>query len=208
MPVRALFRGRQEAFSHLLSSLDRCYFYHRRELIDHAINAKATSIKVHISANCIDEIEVGNNCTRRLWRSWPSRTYKHDLIASKIARRSADTVWASVRRRLQVLGNVAVTTQRDGDVVASARKLNRGGGVASRSRCSHRVGKTVNINNLSDKIPVRREQWTKGEGIFQASHQDRGAGAASILCSLQSSSPPVTESSQKSKPSWTFAPRP
>lgn len=118
----------------------------------------------NISANCIDKIEVRDNdhgiapedfdaLDRRGHTSKIScfedleTVGRHSLGFHEEALASAT-----------ILDNVEVTTKRDGDVVASALKLNRGGELASQSRCSHPVDTTVNINNLFNKIPVRCEQ--------------------------------------------------
>ncbi len=166
----------------------------------------------NISANCIDKIEVrdnGHGIAPEDFDALGRRGHTSKISCFEdletVGRHSLGFRGEALASAT-ILGNVEVTTKRDGDVVASALKLNRGGGLASQSRCSHPVGTTVNINNLFDKIPVRREQWKKEKESFKQVTKIKELLQSYALARVQVRL--RLKVLKSPKPSWTFAPRP
>ncbi|KFY23393.1 hypothetical protein V493_05883 [Pseudogymnoascus sp. VKM F-4281 (FW-2241)] len=134
-----------------------------KELIDNAIDAKATSIDVVISANTVDKIEVHDNGhgiaqedldslgrhghTSKLRNFGELRTvgslclgFRGEALASAVS-----------------LGSVTVTTRAEGEPIAFVVTLNATGGISSKSSISHPIGTTVCVSNFLSALPVRRQ---------------------------------------------------
>jgi DNA mismatch repair protein MutL len=138
-----------------------------KELVDNALDAKATSIDISVAANVLDKIEVRDNghgiasedlsvigkrgYTSKLRDFSELRTlgglslgFRGEALASAVE-----------------LGDVSVTTRVEGEVVATAIKLNDHGGIGSQRSISHPVGTTVCVTNLFSRLPVRRQTALK-----------------------------------------------
>ncbi|KAH8905551.1 hypothetical protein BR93DRAFT_939513 [Coniochaeta sp. PMI_546] len=139
-----------------------------KELVDNAIDARATSVDVFISANCVDSIEVRDNgqgihsddfaalghrgCTSKLRNFEDIQTvggvtlgFRGDALAS-----------ASTLSTLQIV------TRTAGESTAAKLYLSANGGVAKIERVAAPVGTAVKVTDLFAKIPVRK-QWALKE---------------------------------------------
>lgn len=134
-----------------------------KELIDNAIDAKATSIDVIISANTVDKIEVHDNghgiaqedldSLGRHGHTSKLRNFEElRTVGSSCLGFRGEALASSVS-----LGSVTVTTRAEGEPVAFVVKLKATGGVSSKSSISHPIGTTVCVSNFLSALPVRRQ---------------------------------------------------
>ncbi|OBT67621.1 hypothetical protein VE03_03786 [Pseudogymnoascus sp. 23342-1-I1] len=133
-----------------------------KELIDNALDAKATSIDVIISANTVDKIEVHDNghgiaqedldSLGRHGHTSKLRNFEElRAVGSSCLGFRGEALASSVN-----LGSVTVTTRAEGEPVAFVVKLKPTGGVSSKSSISHPIGTTVCVSNFLSALPVRR----------------------------------------------------
>ncbi|OBT96214.1 hypothetical protein VE01_06831 [Pseudogymnoascus verrucosus] len=134
-----------------------------KELIDNAIDAKATSIDVIISANTVDKIEVHDNghgiaqedldSLGRHGHTSKLRNFEElRTVGSSCLGFRGEALASSVS-----LGSVTITTRAEGEPVAFVVKLKATGGVSSKSSISHPIGTTVCVSNFLSAFPVRRQ---------------------------------------------------
>lgn len=133
-----------------------------KELLDNAIDAKATSVETLVAPNLVDKIEVRDNGHGiheedhdSLGR--PGHTSKiasfdelHNLGGTTLGFRGQALASANS------LGTVSVTTRTQEDPTAVLLKLRAGvGGMDSKHRVSAPVGTTVSVTGLYSNMPVR-----------------------------------------------------
>lgn len=134
-----------------------------KELIDNAIDAKATSIDVIISANTVDKIEVHDNGHGIAQEDLDSlgrhgHTSKlRDFEELKAVGGSCLGFRGEALASSVSLGSVTITTRAEGEPVAYVVKLKATGGVSSKSSISHPIGTTVCVSNFLSALPVRRQ---------------------------------------------------
>lgn len=138
-----------------------------KELIDNAIDARATSIDVIVSANTLDKIEVRDNghgiatddldALGRHGHTSKLRTFEELRTVGRVSLGFRGEALASA----VTLGDVTVTTRTEGEPVAVHVKLKSTGGTASQSSASHPVGTTVCVSNFLSKFPVRKQTSLK-----------------------------------------------
>lgn len=180
-----------------------------KELVDNAIDAKATSVDISISVNTIDKIEVrdnGQGIARDDLDFLGKRGYTSKLRSFEELK---TTGGASLGFRGEALasaaelGQVSITTRTEGEAVAASVRLKIGGGIESQNPASHPIGTTVAVSNLFSRTPVRKQnvlkQSTKNLAIIKDLLQDYAFARLHVRFSLK-----VLKSS---KGNWTFAPR-
>jgi len=135
-----------------------------KELVDNALDARATSIAVEIHANTIDVIQVRDNghgippqdrplvarryCTSKL-------TDADDLAS--IGGSSLGFRGEALTSAAEMSGGMTVTTRVEGEQVATALKINQQGEVMAQERASAAIGTTVRIADFIKSNPVRRQ---------------------------------------------------
>lgn len=138
-----------------------------KELLDNALDAKATSIDISITANTLDKIEVrdnGHGIAPEDLKAIGKRGYTSKL-------RNFDELKAlggltlgfrgeALSSALE-LGDVSITTRIDGEAVGTVIRLKANGGVESQTSISHSVGTTVCVTNFFSKLPVRKQTALK-----------------------------------------------
>jgi DNA mismatch repair protein MutL len=138
-----------------------------KELLDNALDAKATSIDITIAANTIDKIEVRDNghgiapedlsvIGRRGYTS-KLRNFNELKTLGGLSLGFRGEALASALE----LGDVSVTTRIDGEAVATAIKLKAHGGIESQTSISHPVGTTICVTNFFSSLPVRKQTALK-----------------------------------------------
>ncbi len=138
-----------------------------KELVDNALDAKASIIDILISPNTIDKIEVRDNghgireedLDALGKRGHTSKLRSFDELRS-IGGISLGFRGEALASAVQ-LGEVTVTTRTEGEPVASIVKLKAPGGVDSRSRTSHPNGTTITVTKFMYKLPVRKHTFLK-----------------------------------------------
>lgn len=135
-----------------------------KELLDNALDANATSVRISISQNTIDKIEVRDNGDGIHSDDYNSvgRTGHTSKITTfeELQTRGAATLGfrGLALASANTLGSVTITTRTTEDPNAVELKLSPGaGGVESQRRVSAPVGTAVNVTGLFRRLPVRAE---------------------------------------------------
>ncbi|KAK4565523.1 hypothetical protein LTR86_004140 [Recurvomyces mirabilis] len=139
-----------------------------KELVDNALDAKATSIAIEISANTLDSIQVRDNglgippedramaarpnCTNKLADFDDLRTIGGSTLGFR---------GQALAAAAELSGGMIISTRVDGEEVAAAMTINQLGEVASQQRGSLPIGTTVRIADFVKSQPVRRQQALK-----------------------------------------------
>jgi DNA mismatch repair protein MutL len=181
-----------------------------KELIDNALDARATSIDILISSNTIDKIEVRDNgygiqqedLNALGRRGHTSKLRSFDELKS-IGGISLGFRGEALASAVQ-LGEVAVTTRTEGEVVATAVKLKAPGGIDNRSRTSHPIGTTVSVTKFMYKLPVRKQTFLKESSKTLGKIKELLQAYALARPSIKFSFKVLKEN----KASWSYAPRP
>jgi DNA mismatch repair protein MutL len=135
-----------------------------KELVDNALDARATSIAVEIHANTLDVIQVRDNghgippqdrplvarryCTSKL-------TDADDLAS--IGGSSLGFRGEALTSAAEMSSGMTVTTRVEGEQVATSLKINQQGEVVAQERASTAIGTTVRITDFIKSNPVRRQ---------------------------------------------------
>ena len=165
MPITPL----SQSVIHLLGSTQTLTNAHSlvKELIDNALDAKATSIDVMISKDTLEKIEVrdnGHGISKDDFDALGRRGHTSKLKSFEELR-SVGGVSLGFRGEALAsavqLGDVTITTKTDGEVVASCLAIRYPGGVSSQTKISHPVGTTISVKKFLHKIPVRQKTAEK-----------------------------------------------
>ncbi|KOS20588.1 PMS1 protein -like protein 1 [Escovopsis weberi] len=140
-----------------------------KELVDNAIDARATSIEVSISSDSIKQIVVrddGHGIAPEDLESLGRRSHTSKLRSfdELQTRGGGDTLGfrGEALASANCIASVTITTRTGGDPVASRMTLNSGvGGVKDLTKTSAPVGTTVQVSRLFDKLPVRKHEAIK-----------------------------------------------
>lgn len=181
-----------------------------KELLDNAIDAKATAVEVVISANTLDKIEVRDNghgiAPRDLAglgkRGHTSKLRKFEelrIIGGLTLGFRGEALASAVE-----LGEVSVTTRTEGETVATAIKLKARIGIEHQSSTSHPVGTTVCVRNVFSKLPVRKQNALKDAKKTLSLVKDLLRSYALARLNLRLSLKVL----KADKSNWSFAPRP
>lgn len=135
-----------------------------KELVENAIDAKATAIEVLISTNTIDRIEVRDNGQGILpddYESLCRRGHTSKLSSFEDLRTVGGKTLGFRGEALasaNVLSKVIITTRTsECPTAAKLHILSDGGGVAKQERTSAPVGTTVCVTGLFSRVPVREQ---------------------------------------------------
>ncbi|KAK5026339.1 hypothetical protein LTR13_010121 [Exophiala sideris] len=138
-----------------------------KELVDNALDSRATTISVEIANNTLDIIQVKDNGTgidiqdRQLLckRGCTSKIRTLDDLArlgGSFLGFRGEALWSIA----ELSRDVVVTTRVDGEVVATSLKY-AASGMLSSSSASHPVGTTVRVQDFLTNIPVRKQTALK-----------------------------------------------
>ncbi|KAI4661975.1 uncharacterized protein J4E78_004765 [Alternaria triticimaculans] len=139
-----------------------------KELIDNALDARAKSIFVDITANTVDSIQVKDDGHGIPAEDRPlvCRRYCTSKIRDFHDLREVGGKWLGFRGEAlssmaDMSGSLSVTTRVEGEPVAVKLKYDRNGELASTEHDSHPVGTTVKVTKFFDFVPVRKETAIK-----------------------------------------------
>ncbi|CAO2656787.1 Nn.00g055900.m01.CDS01 [Neocucurbitaria sp. VM-36] len=146
-----------------------------KELIDNALDARAKSIFVDITANTIDTIQVkddGHGISAED-RALVCRRYCTSKIRDFHDLKEVGGKWLGFRGEAmssmaEMSGMILVTTRVEGEPVAVKLKYGRNGELTSTERDSCPVGTTVKVTNFFEHLPVRKQTATKNSTIWLA----------------------------------------
>jgi DNA mismatch repair protein MutL len=139
-----------------------------KELLDNAIDAKATSIEVLLSPNPTDRVEVRDNGVGIHpgdYKSLGKHGHTSKLVAFEDLRTLAGSTLGFRGKALasaNALGKLTITTKTSSDPVAAVLQINsQDGGVEDSDHGSAPVGTTVSVTELYHQIPVRKKMADK-----------------------------------------------
>ncbi|PNY24833.1 Uncharacterized protein TCAP_05234 [Tolypocladium capitatum] len=139
-----------------------------KELVDNAIDAKATSIEISISADTVEKISVHDNGHGIAVedfdflgrRAHTSKLRSFDDLQTKGGKSLGFR--GEALANANSLASIIITTKVSGDPVATRLQLRPGaGGVQDRRPVSAPVGTTVQAAQLFKNIPARRQSLLK-----------------------------------------------
>ncbi|KIW87751.1 uncharacterized protein Z519_11725 [Cladophialophora bantiana CBS 173.52] len=208
MPIEALPETTSRALTSSLVLTDARSVV--KELVDNALDARATTISVEISNNALDVIQVKDNGTgidvqdRQLLckRGCTSKIRSLEDL-DRLGGSSLGFRGEALASIVELSQAVVVTTRVDGEVVGTSIKYNASG-MFSSSSASHPVGTTIRVQDFLMKIPVRKQTALKESmKTLQA--------IRSLLFSFAFARPEVRLSlkilkGKNDKINWTYAP--
>ncbi|KAH0832798.1 hypothetical protein AYO21_00302 [Fonsecaea monophora] len=165
MPIQALPENTTRLLGSSLALTDARSVV--KELVDNALDARATAISVEISNNTLDVIQVKDNgtgigiqdrqllCKRGCTSKITSMEDLESLGGSSLGFRGE--ALASIVELSQA---VVITTRVDGEVVGTSIKY-AASGMLSSSSASHPVGTTIRVQDFLSKLPVRKQTALK-----------------------------------------------
>ncbi|KAM3086763.1 hypothetical protein ACMFMG_000887 [Clarireedia jacksonii] len=180
-----------------------------KELIDNALDAKATSIDILISQNTIDKIEVrdnGHGIQAEDLNSLGKRGHTSKLASYEELRTIGGESLGFRGEALASccqLGNVSVTTRMNDQPVGTCVNLKSTGGIECQSRTSHPFGTTVCVTDFIAKLPARKQTALKEAPKTLAKIQELVKAYALARISVKFSLKIV----KGSKGAWSYAPR-
>lgn len=140
-----------------------------KELIDNAIDARATSIFVDISLNTLDVIQVRDNGhgIAPADRFMVARRYCTSKINNQddLARLGGSSLGfrgEALSSAAELCGSMTITTRVEGEDTATTMSLLADGEVAREEKASKPIGTTVRITDCLAKHPVRKQIGLKG----------------------------------------------
>ncbi|OAL35231.1 hypothetical protein AYO20_05485 [Fonsecaea nubica] len=158
MPIQALPENTTRLLGSSLALTDARSVV--KELVDNALDARATAISVEISNNTLDVIQVKDNgtgidiqdrqllCKRGCTSKITSMEDLESLGGSSLGFRGE--ALASIVELSQA---VVITTRVDGEVVGTSIKY-AASGMLSSSSASHPVGTTIRVQDFLSKLPA------------------------------------------------------
>ncbi|KAF2467431.1 uncharacterized protein BDR25DRAFT_234702, partial [Lindgomyces ingoldianus] len=184
-----------------------------KELIDNALDARATAIFVFVSANTIDCIEVKDNGHGIPAEDWPlvCRRYCTSKIRDFDDLKEVGGKWLGFRGEAmagiaEMSGTLGITTRVEGESVAVLLKIGRSGEIESTERASRPVGTTVKVTNFFKTLPVRKQAALKHSARCLAQikrmMQAYAFARPTVRFSLQ------VRKAKTDKGNWVYAPKP
>lgn len=142
-----------------------------KELVDNAIDARATSIIIEISKNTLDVIQVRDNGHGVAPADRQSLAKRH-CTSKLVSFDELDSVGAlslgfrgeALASIAELSGSLSISTRVEGEQLASTLHLGTNGDVISETPSPLPVGTTVRINDYLKSNPVRRQSTLKSAG--------------------------------------------
>ncbi|KAG6014590.1 hypothetical protein E4U43_006370 [Claviceps pusilla] len=180
-----------------------------KELIDNAVDAKATAIEITVSSNTIDRISVKDNGTGidiDDFNFLGRRAHTSKLRAfEELASLGANSLGfrGEALASANALSNIVIITKKARDPVAWRIELVHGaGGVRAKQPVSATVGTTVAATKLFENMSPRKKTLLKEKNKTMANIQD-------ILKAYALARPRIKWSLKvvgDSKPTWSYSP--
>lgn len=183
-----------------------------KELIDNAIDARATSVSIDISANTLDVIQVRDNGhgiapddRPLVARRYCTSKIKDEKDLAKIGGSFLGFRGEALSSAAEMSGGIIITTRVEGEDIATAMKINPDGEVSTQERASHPIGTTVRMTDFLSKHPVRKQVALKGSvkiiGKIKQLLQQYAFARPTTRLSLR------VLKAKNDRDNWTYAPR-
>ncbi|KAB2106802.1 hypothetical protein AG0111_0g5060 [Alternaria gaisen] len=146
-----------------------------KELVDNALDARAKSIFVDITANTIDSIQVKDDGHGIPAQDRPLACRRSCTSKIRDFRdlKGIGGKWLGFRGEAlssmaEMSSSLCITTRVEGEPVAVKLKYGRDGELASVEHDSHPIGTTVKVTKFLDFIPVRKQTASKNSANLLA----------------------------------------
>ncbi|CAN9333929.1 unnamed protein product [Alternaria sp. RS040] len=146
-----------------------------KELVDNALDARAKSIFVDITANTIDSIQVKDDGHGIPAQDRPLACRRSCTSKIRDFRdlKGVGGKWLGFRGEAlssmaEMSSSLCITTRVEGEPVAVKLKYGRDGELASVEHDSHPIGTTVKVTKFLDFIPVRKQTASKNSANLLA----------------------------------------
>ncbi|GAB7355189.1 hypothetical protein MBLNU459_g5746t1 [Dothideomycetes sp. NU459] len=140
-----------------------------KELIDNALDARATSVSIEISSNTLDVIQVRDNGhgiapddRPLVARRYCTSKIRNEKDLASIGGSSLGFRGEALSSAVEMSGGMIITTRVEGDGIATALEISQDGEIAAQDPASHPVGTTVRITDFLARHPVRKQVALKG----------------------------------------------
>lgn len=184
-----------------------------KELIDNALDAKATSIAIEIHSNTLDIIQLRDNGhgiapedRPLVARRYCTSKLSHDDELKDIGGSSLGFRGEALASAAELSGTLTISTRIEGEQVAAVLKINQLGEVASQERGSLPIGTTVRITDFIKANPVRRQVCLKNSDItlkkIKRTLQAYAFARPNVRLALR------VLKAKNSKGDWMYAPKP
>ncbi|EMC95123.1 hypothetical protein BAUCODRAFT_55284, partial [Baudoinia panamericana UAMH 10762] len=184
-----------------------------KELLDNALDAKATSVAIEMSANTLDVIQVRDNGhgiagEDRPLVALPNCTSKLEILDDlrSIGGVSLGFRGQALASAAEMTGTLTITTRVEGEQVATAMKMNHLGQIVEEACASLPVGTTVKITDFVKSNPVRRQHILKNVDkclrTIKRSLQAYAFARPHVRLSLR------VLKAKNDKGAWLYAPKP
>ena len=184
-----------------------------KELLDNALDARATSVAIEISNNTLGSIQVRDNGhgIPAVDRNLVARPHCTSKISTENDLRSVGGSSLGFRGEAlasvaELSGSLIINTRVEGEQVSTALKINQRGEVEDRDRGSSPIGTTVKVTDFMKSNPVRKQVALKNaeKTLMKIKHmlQSYAFARPSIRISLR-----VLKAKNESA-NWLYAPRP
>ena len=186
-----------------------------KELIDNAIDARASAIFVEVSLNCLDIIHVRDNGhgvlpddRKLLCRRYCTSKIRDYAEINQIGGTYFGFRGEALSSMAEVCGELAVTTRVEGELAAVTLHFNRDGSIRREEIASHPSGTAVRVVDLFRALPVRKQAAQKPKAVekmlvsIKQLLQSYAFARLSVRFSLK------ILKAKDDNSNWTFVPKP
>ncbi|OCL11025.1 hypothetical protein AOQ84DRAFT_288084, partial [Glonium stellatum] len=184
-----------------------------KELIDNAIDARATSIFIEISINSLDVIQVRDNGhgvapedRAMLCRRHHTSKIRNFEDLKEIGGKSLGFRGEALASVAEMSGDLRIFTRVEGEPVAVLLKIEKTGDIRDQEHVSHPVGTTVRVIDFFNSLPVRKQAALKHSSKYLANIkrlvQAYAFARPTVRFSLR------ILKAKNDKGNWTYAPKP
>lgn len=135
-----------------------------KELIDNAIDARASSVFVEISANALDVIQVRDtghgvapNDRPLVARRYCTSKIRNEKDLTTIGGSYLGFRGEALSSAAEMSAAITITTRIEGEDIATAINIASNGKISAQEPASHPVGTTVRVTDFLSKYPVRKQ---------------------------------------------------
>ncbi|KAK4983361.1 hypothetical protein LTR66_008856 [Elasticomyces elasticus] len=183
-----------------------------KELLDNALDARATTVSIEIHSDTLSWIQVRDNGHGILPddRELVARRYCTSKIQNEQDLTQLGGTWLGFRGEAlssaaELSGSLSITTRIEGEEVATALIIAPNGEVTEQSRASHPIGTTVKVTDFLKTQPVRKQVAAKNatRTLTKIKHtcQAYAIARAAVRLSFR------VVKTKNDKGNWTYGPK-
>ncbi|KAI9758000.1 MAG: class II myosin [Chaenotheca gracillima] len=142
-----------------------------KELIDNALDARASSVFVEVSPNTVDVVQVKDNGhgiapedRDRLGKRHCTSKIRGLEDLKKLGGTMLGFRGEALASAIELASSLTIITRTEGEMVGCKIVMNRSGEAEKKEPASHCVGTSVRVSGFMKALPVRREAALKSVG--------------------------------------------